>query len=144
MNSKLLLFRRSKIFSKSLTCARAPHDKHYGPNEPKPHDYEEPPHIDEIIKIHYLKHYPQWEFQNFQDPEIDSYRYWLRYRFEHYRTESSPSIKSPWEETPLRAALLILLMPVIVTLISIPSMKAAHRRKNNKNEILGHFSQRQL
>ena len=144
MNSRLLIFRRTKAFSNLAFTARAAHDKHWAPNEPKPHDFEEPPHVDEIIKIHYLKHYTHWEFQNFQDPDIDSYRYYLRYRFEHHRTETSPAKVSPWEETPLRIALGYLFMPLIVILIIVPSIKESNRRKNNKNDIVGIFSQRQI
>ena len=144
MNSHLLMFRRSRVFSPALSIARAAHDKVWAPNEPKPHDYEEPPHIDEIIKIHYLKHYTHWEFQNFKDPDIDSYRYWLRYRYEHHGTETSPAKVSPWETTPLRVILAYVLMPVFVTLLVYPSIKNSLRRKNNKSEIIGIWSQRQL
>ena len=68
MNTNLSLYRRMRYGKQLVQAFRAPHDHHYAPNEPKPHDYDEPPTADEIIKIHYLKHYSHWEFQNFQDP----------------------------------------------------------------------------
>ncbi|CAI2383836.1 unnamed protein product [Moneuplotes crassus] len=147
MNSNLIMhriLRRSGGLSKLAFTARAGHDYHYAPNEPKPHDYEKPPHEDEIIKIHYLKHYPMYEFKNFSDPEIDSYRYWLRYRFENYGTETSPAETHPWESTPITASLTFLLMPLFVIVFGYTSLKKTNRLKNNKSEIVGIFSQKQI
>lgn len=139
MNSRLALFRRTRLISHPLQAIRAPHDHHYAPNEPRPHDLEAPPSADEIIKIHYLTHYTQWEFKNYTDPDVDSYRYWLRYRFEHYNTETSPAKVSPLEQAPLRVLLFFTLLPLLAYGILMPSLKSGNRRKNNKNNIISNM-----
>ena len=144
MNSKLSLFRRARVANHLMYATRDPHDHYYKRNEAKPAGYEEPPSPDEIIKIHYLKHYTQWEFQNFEDIPVDSYRYWIRYRIEHYGTESHPAEIHPWERTKLRVGLFYILLPFIMFFVTIPSLKIAHRRKNNKSHTIGVWSQPQI
>ena len=144
MNSKLALFRRVRINRHIVSALRDPHDHHYTHNEVKPHDFEAPPTSDDIIKIHYLKHYSHWEFQNFNDIDIDSYRYWLRYRFEHYGTETSPDPVNPFERAPLRVTIFFTLAPFILAFIFSKVNNDMTRRKNLKNGQLGNFQQTQF
>ena len=144
MLNKLRYVRRPKVVSHITSVVRAPHDYTYAPNEPRPHDYESPPSSDEIIKIHYLKHYTMWEFKAFDDFEVDSYHYWLRYRFEHMNSETSPLESNPWEDVPLRVRIILFSFPIVVMVVGLSALKSANKVKNNKNGHFGVFSQPQI
>ena len=77
-----------------MIATRGVHEHHYAPNEPKPLDLETPPSHDEIIKIHYMKHHPMYEFQNYDELSIDPYRYWLHARLDYINYETSPIEKA--------------------------------------------------
>ena len=51
---------------------------------------EPEPTQDDMIKTHYLKHHPLWEFRNFDELHVDPYRYWLHGRADYYQTETYP------------------------------------------------------
>ena len=72
-----------------FTC-RGVHKHEYAPNEPKPHDMDEPPSMDEIIKTHYMKHHPFYEYKGYDELNIDPYRYWVHSRIEYYNTVTWP------------------------------------------------------
>ena len=55
------------------------------------------PSDDDLIKIHYLKHHPQYEYKNYEEFHVDNYRHWLHARVDYWNTESDPAQVSPWE-----------------------------------------------
>ena len=50
----------------AVRAARAKVEHHYAPNEPKPRDIDSPVSEDEVIKVHYLKHHPMYEFKSYE------------------------------------------------------------------------------
>ena len=129
MNSKLMLFRRSKLMPHIALTMRAPHDHHWPKNEPKPHDLEAPPSDDEIIKIHYLKHYTHWEFKNYEDLHIDSYRYYLRYRFEHMGQDTDPIPNHVLEDMKPRHKYFWYIAPIVLFVVFYNELTRSQGRR---------------
>ena len=59
-------------------------------------DEQPMPTDDELIKIHYLKHHPLYEYRQFEEFHVDNYRHWLHARVDYWNTESDPASISPW------------------------------------------------
>ena len=51
-----------------------------------------------MIKTHYLKHHPMYEFRDFEPLHIDGYREWLHSRVDYLGEETYPAEISPWEQ----------------------------------------------
>ena len=60
------------------------------------HEDEPAPTEDDMIKIHYLKHHPLYEFKNHEEFHVDNYRHWLHSRIDYYNTETYPEKVNPW------------------------------------------------
>ena len=50
-----------------------------------------------FIENHYLKHYPFYEFREYNLHHVDGYRHWLHGRVDYFNSETYPGELSPWE-----------------------------------------------
>ena len=139
MYKSLSLLRRRTLIRKMPMISRDPHDHVWPDDEPKPHDLQDPPSSEEIVRIHYLKHYPQSEYQNYKDIDVDSYRYYVRYRYETLGFDTDPYPMNPFDLTSIRVYLFFALMPLICGYIAKRSIDNASRIKNEKNGVRGNF-----
>ena len=49
------------------------------------------------LETQYLKHHPFYEFRNFDELHVDSYRHWLHGRADYFQSETYPGKVSAWE-----------------------------------------------
>ena len=106
------------------------------------HEDEAEPTEDDMIKTHYLKHHPLYEFRNFEEFHVDNYRHWLHGRADYFNTETYPSKVSPWEMGSKFNHSIYLLMPVFsFVFIGYHYKKHLSFNKNVKMPIVGVFSQ---
>ena len=99
------------------------------------------PTDDDMIKVHYLKHHPLYEFRDLEEFHVDSYRHWLHGRADYWNTETYPAKISPWEMGSKWNHLFFLLFPLF-SMYHIGNQYKVHlKQKNQKNNIVGVFSQ---
>ena len=106
------------------------------------HEDEPEPTEDDMIKTHYLKHHPLYEFRNFEEHHVDNYRHWLHGRADYFNTETYPSAVSPWEMGSKFNHAFYLAMPFLsFVFIGFSYKKHLSYNKNVKMPIVGVFSQ---
>ena len=101
-----------------------------------------PPSYDEMIKTHYFKHHPFYEFRDFEEFHVDPYRYWLHARIEYWNTETHPLEQHPWEMGSKWSNSFYLVMPFLVTFFMMANYKEHLRLKGMRTPIVGVFSQK--
>lgn len=139
-----LLRTRRYPLGAAMSTVRGTHRHTYAPNEPKPRDLDSAPSEDEIIKIHYLKHHPMYEFKNFSEFSIDPYRYWMHARFDYLGSETYPAEKANMGYSHFWYWAIVTI-PIWATLWFNWAYKHHCREiRNIKDPILGVFSQNQL
>ena len=128
-----------------LHASRGVHYHKWDPSKPKPVDLEEPPTKDEIIKVHYLKHHPMYEFRNMKELSIDPYRYWNHARIDAYNSPTYTIEEAgvhPWEDSSKFWNIFMLLYPFLATAILTKEYKRhCLEAKNDPNYVIGVFSQ---
>ena len=102
---------------------------------------EPEPTEDDMIKVHYLKHHPQYEFKNLEEFHVDNYRHWLHMRVDYLNTETYPAEISPWEQGSKMLHMFFVLMPFISFFWIGTAYKEHLKQKNVKMNIVGVFSQ---
>ncbi|CDW85944.1 UNKNOWN [Stylonychia lemnae] len=105
------------------------------------------PTEDDMIKTHYLKHHPLYEFRDYQDFHVDPYRHWLHARADYWNTESDPAQISPWEMGSKAYHSFFLVLPFICfyylgNSYVILFYKQSYFRNNTQNKRIAktHFS----
>mmetsp|Transcript_23706 Transcript_23706/g.18125 ORF Transcript_23706/g.18125 Transcript_23706/m.18125 type:complete len:115 (-) Transcript_23706:38-382(-) len=102
---------------------------------------EAPPTEDDMIKVHYLKHHPLYEFKNFEEFHIDPYRHWLHSRAEYYNTISAPAEIPIWQGGSPFWNFFFLLFPFLSFYFITNEYLEHLKHKNVKTPIVGVFSQ---
>ena len=102
---------------------------------------EPAPTADDMIKVHYLKHHPFYEFRDFEDLHVDPYRYWLHQRVDYLNTETYPGEVNPWERGSKVGHMFYVLLPFLSLIFVSKGYKTHLRQKNVKMPIVGVFSQ---
>ena len=74
---------------------------------------EPEPTADDMIKSHYFKHHPFYEFRDFNELDVDPYRYWLHGRVDYLNTETYPGEISPWERGSKLGHMFFVLLPFL-------------------------------
>ena len=97
-----------------------------------------------IIEVHYLKHHPLYEFRDLEDFHVDNYRHWLHGRADYWNTETYPAKISPWEMGSKFSNAFYLIFPFISFYWFGNQYKEHLKQKNQKNNIVGVFSQDSL
>ena len=105
---------------------------------------EPEPTEDDMIKTHYLKHHPLYEFRNFEEFHVDPYRHWLHARVEYLNTVTHPAKPHPWEEGSKFNHLLYVFSPLICMFVVTIGYNNHLKQKNVKMPIIGVFSQDQV
>jgi hypothetical protein len=102
------------------------------------------PTEDDMIKVHYLKHHPLYEFRDFDEFHVDNYRHWLHQRADYWNTETYPAQISPWEMGSKWSHAFFLIFPFLSFYWLGNQYKEHLKQKNQKNTIVGVFSQDSL
>ena len=95
-----------------------------------------------MIKAHYFKHHPFYEFKQMNDLDVDPYRYWLHNRVDYLNTETYPGEVSPWERGSKLGHMFFVLLPFLsFYLVGNGYKRHLRMHKNVKMPIIGVFSQ---
>ena len=93
------------------------------------------------LEVHYLKHHPLYEFRNLEEFHVDNYRHWLHQRVDYWNTETYPAQISPWEMGSKWGHFFFLIFPLFSMYYFGNQYKDHLKQKNQKNTIVGVFSQ---
>eukprot|EP00347_Sterkiella_histriomuscorum_P023610 403334002 len=107
-------------------------------------DDQPAPQDDDMIRVHYLKHHPLYEFRNLEEFHVDSYRHWLHARADYWNTESYPAQISPWEMGSKWHNAFYLIFPFFAFYCIGNAYKSHLKQKNVKDNIVGVWSQESI
>jgi hypothetical protein len=88
-----------------------------------------------------LKHHPLYEFRDLEEFHVDNYRHWLHQRVDYWNTETYPAQISPWEMGSKWSHSFFLIFPLFSMYFFGNQYKEHLKQKNQKNTIIGVFSQ---
>jgi hypothetical protein len=88
-----------------------------------------------------LKHHPLYEFRDLEEFHVDNYRHWLHQRVDYWNTETYPAQISPWEMGSKWGHFFFLIFPFFSMYYFGNQYKEHLKQKNQKNTIVGVFSQ---
>ena len=125
-----------------LNEAKTPYDSSRFGRRNIPESEPEPTE-DDMIKVHYLKHHPMYEFRNYEEFHPDEYTYWLHNRHDYYNTETSPAEVHPWEQGSKVYNSFWFWMPPLLFYFMGSKYVEYQRSRNNKQPIVNVWSQRQ-